>query len=402
PGLYITGLGEQYPKHKWTQDDYDREKHPLTKASVQKLLAINRLTGIKTRSSVHPPSYFLTESIENPPTIDHYGRVYKQHGIPLAIGACRKALLDAGLRPEDVTHIVAVTCTTSSNAGFDLYVAQALGLPSSIDRVLLHGVGCAGGLSAVRTAANIAAGATSRGKPARVLVFAIELCTIFLTAELARACDEKQAEADLSIGSTIFSDGAGALVLCNDIARQEDAAGGERGDAGKTVYELLDWGNDVLDKSLGEMSFEVDPHGFKLTLSKLVPAKAIAAIQPIFSRLRHSFTSTSPSPSSTSSPTSCQASPSPSPSPPPLLPSDCDWALHPGGITILKGAQSALQLTPHHLRASWDVYQNHGNSSSATVLVVLNRLRRMGEGRKDVAAVSFGPGLSVEMVTMRR
>jgi type III polyketide synthase len=86
----------------------------------------------------------------------------------------------------------------------------------------------------------------------------------------------------------------------------------------------------------------------------------------------------------------------------PLDPTTFDWAVHPGGLSILQGAQQAMNLTDDHIRASLDVYTKYGNSSSPTVLIVLDKLRRMGQGRDDVVATSFGPGLMIEMFRMRR
>ncbi len=61
-----------------------------------------------------------------------------------------------------------------------------------------------------------------------------------------------------------------------------------------------------------------------------------------------------------------------------------------------------MNLTPEYFRASYDIYMNHGNSSSATVLSVLNRLREMGDGKEYVVGCAFGPGISVEMAMLRR
>lgn len=61
-----------------------------------------------------------------------------------------------------------------------------------------------------------------------------------------------------------------------------------------------------------------------------------------------------------------------------------------------------MGLTPEHLRASYEVYMNYGNSSSATIISVLNKLRDMGEGREKVIACAFGPGISLEMMMLRR
>ena len=81
--------------------------------------------------------------------------------------------------------------------------------------------------------------------------------------------------------------------------------------------------------------------------------------------------------------------------------SDYDWALHPGGATILSGVERTMKLTPEHLRASYETYISHGNSSSATIFSVLDRLLQ-GETTEHVIGCAFGPGISVEMVAFKR
>lgn len=81
---------------------------------------------------------------------------------------------------------------------------------------------------------------------------------------------------------------------------------------------------------------------------------------------------------------------------------DFDWALHPGGEAIIEGVKKEMDLTEHQLRASLEIYRSRGNSSSPTVLIVLDKLRSMGEGSDHVVATSFGPGLVIEMVMLRR
>ena len=81
---------------------------------------------------------------------------------------------------------------------------------------------------------------------------------------------------------------------------------------------------------------------------------------------------------------------------------DFDWALHPGGSTIITGIENAMGLTPEHLRASYEIYMNYGNSSSATIMSVMNKLREMGDGKENVIACAFGPGISLEMMVLKR
>ena len=89
---------------------------------------------------------------------------------------------------------------------------------------------------------------------------------------------------------------------------------------------------------------------------------------------------------------------------------DFDWAMHPGGATILSGAEKVMGITPEHMRASYDTYINHGNSSSATIFSVLDRLRSKdmdalapgGQVKNYVVGCAFGPGIAVEMCMLKR
>ena len=81
--------------------------------------------------------------------------------------------------------------------------------------------------------------------------------------------------------------------------------------------------------------------------------------------------------------------------------SDYDWALHPGGATIISGVQNAMHLTENHLRASYEVYIAHGNSSSATFFSVLKQLLS-GPTNEHIIGCAFGPGIAVEMMAFKR
>lgn len=74
-----------------------------------------------------------------------------------------------------------------------------------------------------------------------------------------------------------------------------------------------------------------------------------------------------------------------------------------------------MSITPEHMRASYDVYMNHGNSSSATILSVMDRLRckdmeeyapadssGVRRSREYVVGCAFGPGITVEMCMLKR
>jgi alkylresorcinol/alkylpyrone synthase len=100
-----------------------------------------------------------------------------------------------------------------------------------------------------------------------------------------------------------------------------------------------------------------------------------------------------------------------------------DWAIHPGGRSILDRVEDRLALAPAQLQASRSTLAEVGNMSSATVLFVLRRILHgtppadvpsvdggelaapvaaTGAGAGRVCAMAFGPGLTVETALMTR
>lgn len=230
---------------------------------MSKVLAINRYTGIDHRSSIGTPDHPLVNG-PAPPTIADLHSIFVSDGVPLAVSAARQALAEARLRPEQVTHMVSTTCTDSANPGYDHLVARALGLGPRTEKVLLHGVGCSGGLAALRTAANLALGHAARGIPARILCVALEISTTMVRSELD-SIDRLQ---ETRIGVALFSDCASAAVLSNGLGEPaedgaEDGAEGSEGSRQERepVYELLGWDHRIIPETEKDLGFDVDPQG---------------------------------------------------------------------------------------------------------------------------------------------
>lgn len=214
---------------------------------MQKLLAINENTGIDSRSVACTIDHPLL-SKPHPPTIDELSDFFLTEGVRLAVDASRSAIDEWGGDVSELTHLVATTCTNSANPGYDYHVARELGACGTVQRTLLHGVGCAGGLAALRTAANIALLAAALQRPARILVVACELASTLARSELADV-DQHQ---ELRIGVTLFSDGASALVVSNGV-------GDARGE--RALYDLLAWDSATIPGTEKDMSFDVHPNG---------------------------------------------------------------------------------------------------------------------------------------------
>ncbi|TLS27728.1 hypothetical protein PpBr36_00311 [Pyricularia pennisetigena] len=383
-GLSVLGVGSQYPPYALKPDAVEtlaKRFYPESPA-MSKVLAINRYTGIEARSSIGDPEHPIVNDAAAP-SIAELHKVFMSDGVPLAVSAARKAFEDAGMTDPaaaaaSITHVVSTTCTDSANPGYDHFVARELGLSDSVEKVLLHGVGCSGGLAALRTAANLALGHAMRGLPARILVMALEVSTTFVRSEL----DSINAEQNTRIGVCLFSDCGSAVILSNGLGHGLDAK--------EPAYELLGWQNRTIPDTELDLGFDVDPVGWKVVLTPRVPKLTTSVLESSFASLMASL--------------------------PPLPPnyskaSDFDWAMHPGGATILTGAEKAMGITPEHMRASYSTYMNHGNSSSATIFSVLDCLRQKDMdaltpgGREPadyVVGCAFGPGITVETCMLRR
>jgi type III polyketide synthase len=104
----------------------------------------------------------------------------------------------------------------------------------------------------MRTAAQIACGATIRGRPARILCFACELSIPNVRYEVdaaAKCLDASQ----VCIAGALFSDAAAAFILCNDLGLQKSSV--------KPIYELLEWINTLVPDTSNDLEFFVEATG---------------------------------------------------------------------------------------------------------------------------------------------
>lgn len=375
-GLSIIGVASQYPPHSLKPDQVQHlaQRFYPDSPAMQKVLSINRFTGIETRASIGTSDHPLVNGKEAP-SIAELHRTFMTDGVPLAVAASRKAIAEAGIELSDITHVVATTCTDSANPGFDHFVLKELGVTHQVEKVLLHGVGCSGGLATLRTAANLALGHTARRKPARILCVALEVSTTLVRSEL----DSINETQETKIGITLFSDCGSAVILSNGLGQR----------TADPVYELLGWEHQVIPDTDHDLGFDVDPVGWKVVLSPRVPKLTVQALQPAFQELMRDVPDMGPMYREAA---------------------DFDWAMHPGGATILTGAENAMSITPEHMRASYMTYMHHGNSSSATIFSVMDKLRSKdmdemapgGRAKDFVVGCAFGPGITVEMCMLKR
>ncbi|RZM36381.1 MAG: type III polyketide synthase [Sphingomonas sp.] len=264
--------------------------------------------------------------------------LYAQHAPPLAIAAIEALRAKTAL--GGITHLVVASCTGFVAPGIDQIVARQLGLPNSVERLLIGFMGCYAAIVALRSARHIV-----RSEPnARVLVVTVELSTLHLQAVSA---------IEPLLAMLQFGDGAAAALVTGD-------AHGFALDAPFAT---------TLDDSDHLIRWDITDSGFAMHLSGEVPGRIATAIaDPAFRDVA----------SGGHPPESVDA-----------------WAVHAGGRSILDAVEHALHLPPDALAASRAVLSDNGNMSSATLMFVLERLL----GGRDVArgvALAFGPGLAAE------
>ena len=264
-----------------------------------------------------------------------------------ALGLAAIAALGEKASLDGVSHLVVASCTGFVAPGIDQIIARALGLPPSVERLLIGFMGCYAAVSALRTARHIV-----RSEPdARVLVLCVELSTLHL---------QETGEIEPLLAMLQFGDGAAAALVTAEA----------RGFALGAPFAT------TLPDSAGLIRWDITDTGFAMHLSGEVPGRIAAALAD--PAVAHAATGGH-------------------------VPEAIDaWAVHAGGRSILDAVEHALRLGPEALAASRGVLADFGNMSSATLMFVLARMLagpRIG-GRIDRGvALAFGPGLAAEGFT---
>ena len=170
----------------------------------------------------------------------------------------------------------------------------------------------------------------------------------------------------------MFADGAAAAIVSADPALR-----------GERWFELERFGTAVTDEGEQDMVWTIGDEGFDMTLSAEVPRIIGREIRGAVARF--------------------------------LGDDDVDaWAVHPGGRSVLDRVETGLELPASALAASRSVLRDYGNMSSATILFILRAyLEGTAQGTADaapaepadgqrIAALAFGPGLTVESALLTR
>ena len=252
----------------------------------------------------------------------------------------KDAIAKAHLKPADIDGVVFVSTTGISTPSIDARVAPRLGLRGDCRRVPLFGLGCAGGVSGLATAAQMAAA----DPDSRWLFVTIETCSISIRLD----SDDPAA----IVATAIFGDGAAAAVVST---------------AGDGLATITGSGEKLWPDTLGIMGWRVEDPGLAVVFDRAIPpfvedelAEAVDAILTANGRSRGDI---------------------------------ARFCCHPGGAKVIEAIETALELPTGTLDLEREVLREHGNMSAPTVMFVLQRLIARGLPG-EVMMTAFGPGFT--------
>jgi predicted naringenin-chalcone synthase len=140
-------------------------------------------------------------------------------------------------------------------------------------------------------------------------------------------------------------------------------------DKSDAKLQLVDFESRIIPKTKNDMSWKISDTGFLMTLSAAVPSQIqnSLALKSLFNK----------------------------------IPSEVNWAIHPGGKQIVSGIQKLLSLDKEQVEHSFKILKTYGNMSSATILFVLKEMLSNPQNKyKEIVGCAFGPGLTLESMLL--
>ena len=262
--------------------------------------------------------------------------------------AAGKAIEGAGLKPSDVDGVVTVSTTGIATPSLDARNGPALGLRADIRRVPIFGMGCAGGVNGLATAARLAAAEPG----SRWLFVTIETCSISIRLD----SDDPAA----IVATALFGDGAAAAVVSTE---------------GDGIAIIAGSGERMWPDTLGIMGWRVEDPGLAVVFDRAIPpfieAELAGAVDGMLGEMGRSRNDIG------------------------------RFCCHPGGVKVIDAIETAMGLPVGTLDLERDVLRDCGNMSAPTVLFVLERLMAQGLPER-VLMTAFGPGFTCAGLLLER
>jgi predicted naringenin-chalcone synthase len=294
--------------------------------------------GVERRHGVLDP---IAEGVSEWGTGERMER-FVAEALPLGRRALDAALERADARPDEVDLLAVVSCTGYATPGLDILLAHELGMRADVQRLHIGHMGCYAALPGLVTVSDAAA-----ARDRLALLLCIELTTLHVQPAV-RSLEQIVAHA-------LFGDAAAATVVRPD----------------RPGLELVDSAVLTDTSTAGLMTWDVTDRGFRMGLSPKVPAALRGHVAPTVDALlaRNGLTRDEVG----------------------------GWIVHPGGPAIVDVVGEALELDEAALEPSREILREVGNCSSATVLLILERMLAHREPAvgETIVVLAFGPGLTL-------
>nr|CAB3451825.1 unnamed protein product [Digitaria exilis] len=336
-------------------------------------------TGLERRFFHHTeqmlnanPSFFLDVTpSSSSSSLDARLDIVAKAAPELAASAAAKAIAIWGRPATDITDLIVATSSEARSPGADLALASLLGLNPTVRRTSLQLAGCSGGCAALRLAKDVA----ENNRGARVLVACVELT---LTAFREPREDDTF---ETLIPQALFGDGAATVVIGAD----PELPAGER-----AIFEMVAASQTTIPGTERMLNMRLGERGIGGDVSSALPSFAAE-------HLGRCLVDALAAPPLAGVGVSVEEGK--------RKWNELFWVVHPGSRGILDHIDVALGLEAEKLAASRAVVREYGNMMSATVIFVLDELRRrMEEEEGDEAEwglmVGFGPGFTVETMLL--
>jgi alkylresorcinol/alkylpyrone synthase len=306
----------------------------------ERMLPVFTNSGIDRRYSVCPTAWFDTQHGWPERT-----RLFTTCAQDLFKTASASAMDQAGIAAKDVDAIVSVSSTGIATPSIEARVMHEMGFRDDVLRLPVFGLGCAGGVTGLATAARL-----SKAMPGKnILLCVIELCTLaFRPDEMSKSN---------IIATALFGDGAAAAIV-------RDTGPGP-------AIEFA--GEHTWPGTVGIMGWRVDDEGFGAIFSRSIPDLARSDLRPAADGFlaRHKL----------------------------ALHQIDHFSFHPGGAKVIQALEAAFALPEGRLAHERSVLAGYGNMSAPTVLFVLQRaLSENWSGRRFMG--SLGPGFTASFMTL--
>ncbi|WP_367045407.1 type III polyketide synthase [Streptomyces sp. Je 1-332] len=320
--------------------------------SVPQAEEIFRGSGVTSRHMAWDPR---TAYRDGYPPIKARMEAWQEHFLAMGRQTVGGVLDAAGpTARERIGSFVVASCTGYAGPTPEILLAKEFGLRQDLRRTFIGHMGCYAAFNVLKTALDALA-----ARPGElVLAGCGEVCSVHQRPEFT---------AEQAVVNALFGD-AGAMMLLG---------GDDECDADGPGPVFLGTHTETHPDTLEAMSWHIEDSAFRMTLSPYVPFYLAENIEPFVKRLLAPYG---------------------------LGTGDVQhWGVHPGGPKIIDFVGEKLALTPGQLGPSRGVLAENGNCSSATILLILERILRESrpEPGEHAVLMAFGPGLTMESALVR-